>query len=123
MSTKKQTNSMIEIDPKNLDAKVQYTTNLDLLCALCIFMCKHPSNCHQLLYFFSDDVQITLNYDKNTTKFCWKYDDTWYLKRYRGINLDRFVGILNELYEYRILNFSEFETLLRSALQIYKVFK
>ena len=123
MSTKKQTNSMIEIDPRNLDTKDQYTNNLDLLCALCIFMCKHPSNCHQLLYFFSDNVEITLNYDKNTTKFCWKYDDTWYLKRYRRINFDSFIYILNELSHYNFLNFSEWETLLRSALQIHNVFK
>jgi len=104
MSTKQRTNSKIKIDPQNLEAKVQYTNNLDLLYELHQFMHKHPSNCHQLLYFFSDNVQITLDYDKNTTKLCWKDNDTWYLKRYKRINIECFFDICNKLWHCKILN-------------------
>lgn len=104
MSTKQRTNSKIKIDPQNLEAKVQYTNNLDLLYVLHQFMHKHPSKCHQPLYFFSDNVQITLNYDKNTTKLCWKHNETWHLKRYRRTNIECFFDICNKLYYGKILN-------------------
>lgn len=103
MSNQKTTNSMIEIDTKNLDAKVQYKSNLNLMIDLHKHMSK-PSNCHQLLYFFSDNVEITLDYDKNTTKFCWKHNNAWYLKRFKRTNVKCFFEICDKLYQYGILN-------------------
>ena len=104
MSTKNQTNSMIEIDKKNLYCRIQYKNNLQLLIDLYQYMRK-PFKCnHPYIYFFSDDVQVTLKCENNATKLCFKYNDTWYIKRFRRTNTACFMDICDKLYQYDLLD-------------------